>query len=357
MFSVFFLFGRFFIILFWFTHWFSGNSLLEDVLEKTKTTPNPLCPEFSTCLIQLCGARADSTVQNYVRETRHYLDWCKQTGSEPMGKSPVSCFLYLSNKSVSSRSASSVETAHSALVWFFNLNGIQPNPAQASICKLLIDSAKRCKPKGFNKKDAISFHDFERLITSLLQSPTVFQLRLAVLCCVLFFGTMRIGEALSLCKSDVDWSHEKSGFVVLNLRESKCDVYREGNFVPVSSGDNFVVNFSNLLKSYFTRIGLNSAPEATPIFCGLVKTKDGHSFSPAHWSVQSANKDLKTQFTNFGLADKTYSFHSFRAGSATHAINMGTEFRKVMRHGRWKSLKAFSGYLSEEIGQRVLKMS
>ena len=55
----------------------------------------------------------------------------------------------------------------------------------------------------------------------------------------------------------------------------------------------------------------------------------------------------KIQSLGYNAAD--FGVHSFRAGGATVAANVGVPDRMFKRHGRWKSENAKDGYVKDSL--------
>ena len=156
----------------------------------------------------------------------------------------------------------------------------------------------------------------ENFIEMLRLKPpkTVEENRNYFLMSIMFFGFLRISEALALEKDDV--TLDEHGQMVLNIRSSKTDQTGIGHTVYISDGgqEYSPFRFKDII---------------------LPRILVGHKIFPQAESTY--RRRLESYFQAIHLDYKSYGFHSFRHGGAYAAACAGVEDSVIKTQGRWTS--------------------
>jgi hypothetical protein len=162
----------------------------------------------------------------------------------------------------------------------------------------------------------------DRLRTQQGTAPLMAALSIGV------YGLMRAGEfcfkknSNLLSRSDVRWLTNK---VIITLRESKTDVFREGVEIQLYKNGSDTCPYRLLWKSW------EKARDKKP-GAPLLQNADG---SPLTYSALQSR--LKALCKELGWKGKITS-HSLRIGGATSLAMLGYPAHVIRTMGRWKSL-------------------
>ena len=164
-----------------------------------------------------------------------------------------------------------------------------------------------------------------------------------------FAGFLRFDEVSSLLCSDVKIESE---YLVLFIRKSKTDQYRNGNEVLIAQGEAIACPFSMFIR-YVELSGVNldlGLYIFRPIFrskgtCKLIYKNKKLSYTAAKESIVS-----KLRFVSKGLK---LDLPSMRSGGATAAANSNINDRVWKRHGRWKSDSSKDEYVVDSVDKRL----
>ena len=110
-----------------------------------------------------------------------------------------------------------------------------------------------------------------------------------------------------------------------------------------------------MLKQYCTKAAVEHTSENV-LFRGVVRTKNGERLrNSGHITCSYTRvRELTLQrLKKLGYDASLFSMHSFRAGGATAAANVGVPDRLFKRHGRWRSESAKDGYVKDSVESRL----
>ena len=139
------------------------------------------------------------------------------------------------------------------------------------------------------------------------------EIQMMTLFSVMFYGFLRIGEALALTWEDIKLTEE--GGVTIFIKKSKADQTGHGDTVHISSSENPPLYHPS---SWVRRL-----------------QKYEHS-RPFIVSPNCVRDNLKDLLRRMMVVDRI-STHSFRKGGAHAAALAGIQDCMIKRHGRWKS--------------------
>jgi integrase len=198
--------------------------------------------------------------------------------------------------------------------------------ASAQLELLLRAMKKKRGPKKRPSRLPITIPILSAMITLLRKRKSTVVLRAALAMGV--YGLMRAGEFCFkkggdvLARSDVRWFPSK---VVITLRESKTDVFREGVEIQLFKNDSHTCPYTLLRKAW------DRAPLKRPD-APLLQNADG---SPFTYLVLQAR--LKAICKELGWRG-SITAHSLRIGGATSLAMLGYPASTIRTLGRWRSL-------------------
>lgn len=231
---------------------------------------------------------------------------------------------------------STISQIRSSFSYYFNSNkmtNLTFNPAFQDYMK----SLKRTHLAELypNAKHFVDFELMEKLAMSA-DFMDEFETRETCMYFVLFFGFLRISEALALRECDVSYNDE-TGLWKINIRVSKTDKFGHGTEVYIGHNNTWASGHVWLLFCYaFANCDLER-----PLF---------------PWSKKEVYKMLKRRLKKLGYDEETrYSTHSFRKGGAHEAYLRGIQDCVIKSHGRWKSVayQRYTSVLRQDAGKSI----
>ena len=297
----------------------------------------------------LLSSRADGTVTKYSGQLHAFKDFCAAKGFQYLPAVPIHVAMYISHLIDIKKSSSVITGAFYAVKWFHNING-KGDPTDNCIVKNMLESAKRLNSKPVVKKDVLSSELLIQLCDMFVETEDVIVLRDLAMIVLSFAGFLRFSEVSSLKGHDVVF---ESDHICLYIRESKTDMYREGEKVLIAKGSTSACPYA-MLKKYMSSAGLSTS-------------SDKYLFQPACRTGSRCfllDKDKKLSYTRarecmmqklrLVAPSLRLGTHSLRASGASKAANSEcVSDRCLKRHGRWRSDSAKDGYIEDSIEKRL----
>ncbi|EPB68582.1 site-specific recombinase, phage integrase family [Ancylostoma ceylanicum] len=255
----------------------------------------------------LCSSRSATTLQAYDRALESFRRWQKEQPHEREKDDLTSAAIFLAVRSRSVGSGS-MATFISALA--YERFGRKPEEAQKwAVLDEMVRGKKRME--GSTQQKFASPHEVETLLAASTTTgwPEWRTDRIRILLVLLFYGLLRISEALNLNKDDV---REERKFWSFRIRRSKSD---QG-----ATGASIFIQKSVWFDSAFERSRMRTAGS-------LLLTNDRGD----EWSANAASSEIK------------------RRGGATHALEDGTETAAIQRRGRWRNPRSMNPYVSASV--------
>ncbi len=289
------------------------------------------------------------TYQSYISQWRH---WAADTHVNPNMPSAPQVGVFLGHINSQAQSASVVSLAHAALVWFFNLLHLVPNPAHSFFCHSIVDSAKKVKLMNVNRKEPFTVAHIHSIISQFGSATNSFsERRLVALIVLLFTVFLRIHEALVLQVRHIKFQPSS---MLVHVSASKTDRFRQGSDVAIAATNSIYCPVT-LLRDYMDFAGISGLPQAY-LFPALRWDHLHREVRPIvtrSATYNTVRADLQNVLRYLQLSPMLYGFHSCRSGGATAAIHSGHSSRMVMRHGRWLTHSAFSRYIDDSALDRA----
>ena len=300
----------------------------------------------------LLKSKADSTVSKYQNCFKQFKSFCESRDISALPAMPISVGIYLTYLMDEGKSDHVIAGAVYGIKWAHNLNDY-PDPTESNTVKLLLNTAKRICSKPVVKKDVLSPDMFKTLCLQFKDSTDVIDLRDLTMIMLAYSGFMRIDETLNLHCNDLTFN---SDHIVVKIRKSKTDIYRNGSEIVISKGSSDACPV-DMLQRYISVANLSPSSE-------------DFLFKPAYRSKNTPfliNKNKKLSYTrskecikaklSLVAPDLNLGTHSLRASGATNVVNApaaaGISERCLKRHGRWKSDTAKDGYIKDSLEKRL----
>ncbi|EPB80099.1 site-specific recombinase, phage integrase family [Ancylostoma ceylanicum] len=192
-------------------------------------------------------------------------------------------------------------------------------PEEASKWAVLDEMVRaRRKSDGERARQFAKEHEINALLSALprFSWPQWRKDRAHVLLVLLFYGLLRISEAVSLEGEDFTM---ESGYWMVRIRRSKTDQDGQGSNVFIGREPTFDEALARC--------------QHRQVHGFLLASTDGRK-----WSSNAAASEVKRICAFAGI--RPLSPHSFRRGGATNALDKGTDVDAVRRRGfsRWRAL-------------------
>lgn len=297
----------------------------------------------------ILNSKSDNTNKKYFSNFKRFDSFCKLKGycSKPANDIHVAMYLtYLLDESVS---YSVISAAYYSIKWVHTMNDFR-DPTESGFVKHLIGAAKRLRSTPIKKKDIIDNDMLKHLCDIYKNSEDIADLRDLSMILVGYAGFLRFDEISELKCSDVNF---QDSFLVLKIRKSKTDMYRQGDEVLISKGSSSACPYE-MLKKYMVISNHKIASDQylfKPVnrskgICKLLKTNKKLSYTRARECILTKLKAVAPTL-NLGI-------HSLRASGASMAANAeGVNERCLKRHGRWKTDTAKDGYIKDSLDKRL----
>lgn len=284
------------------------------------------------------SAHKASTKRTYTSGQKRYLDFCElyNLKSLPADESTVLYFIaYLFDMGLK---CSTIRVYLSSVRSLHIFEG-HPIPVRTPKIQLALRGAEVLSEPP-SRKLPITFSILFDMCTKLVGWQDAEMLRVAM--CTAFFGCLRSGEiclqdgqnfdpAIHLTVGDVSIDNQKQ-YLSLFLKRSKTDKFNNGVHVYIGCSGSKCCAFC-LMKKFLTKRALAAPSE--PLFIDQLGNVLKRSYFVSVTRLLLAMLNLDSS---------KFSAHSYRAGSATSASNVGLNRWEIKMLGRWQS-EAYEVYL------------
>ena len=297
----------------------------------------------------LYHSRADSTNKKYHYSYKQFENYCKSKGFCARPANSIHVAMYMTEMLDKRVSFSVISAAFYAIKWAHSVNDLQ-DPTENTFVKNLLEAGKRLRSVPVKKKDVVNTEMLQNLCDLFKGSIDLIDIRDLAMILIGYAGFLRFNEINYLKCNDVTFNDEH---LVLKIRKSKTDIYREGREVLIAKGTSSACPYE-MLKRYMS---LSSSELGTenylfrPINTAknvsvLLKTNKKMSYTRARECIVKKLKIVAPEL-NLGI-------HSLRASGATVAANAeGINERCLKRHGRWKTDVAKDGYIKDSLDKKL----
>jgi len=295
----------------------------------------------------LTAGLATSTMATYSAGKRRYLQFCANANIQAIPATETTIMLFVAYLATTNISHASIKVYLSAVRHMHIMRG------RYSEFDQLLTPRLQLTLRGIKKKQASTHQPRVRLpitisilhkIQSYLSSkaPSYSNNMLWAMCCLAFFGFLRVSELTipsgNLYDSTIHLSLEdirvdnrgNPRLLQVSIKQSKTDPFRRGIQLYIGATDRRICPIKAML-SYLAARGNRAGP--------LFITKQGRGITRQMFS--SALDRLLTQLK---LDCRHYNTHSFRIGAATTAVQAGIPESQIKMLGRWQS-NAYQRYI------------
>ena len=298
----------------------------------------------------LLKSRADSTTAKYAGYFKHFEQFCKSKCLCAKPAKAMSVCLFITGLLDEDKSYSVICACVYAIKWKHSIYGLD-DPTTDSFVQHLLEAAKRLRSKPTQKKDVIDASVLVDLCTKFENDMNLINMRDLAMIIICFAGFLRYNELSKLLCSDVVFNNDH---LILKIRSSKTDVYREGSEVLIAKGSGKACPYL-MLERYMLAAGL-TPPSEKFLFSPMLYSKGKYSFitknKPLSYTRAREIIISKLALVAPGLKLGT---HSLRASGATVAANAsGLSDRCIKRHGRWRTEKAKDGYIKDSLDKKLM---
>lgn len=278
----------------------------------------------------IAGALGDSTVTQYSRRFRQYLDFCAAQGvprDRVLPPSDPAVIAFITQLFLDEATAGTAGAALTAIRSSCRLLGYDSSAVCSAQLEYLMRSFKRLRPsRSRGKRLPATYPVIARWCRALRSRGDHVA---ATLLLVMFHGFLRPGEATAAgtsggpLRSHVTFHDD---YFILHLPESKTDVFCRGIDIHIAANGSDLCPLA-AMRALFQRAS-NKAPNA-PLFqvpaTGAALTYD------------SLLQTIKLACSITGMDSTLYKPHSIRIGAATTAAVLGFPADVIKHLGRWSS--------------------
>lgn len=310
---------------------------------------SPLFKLYPKMCELLLSSRSDNTIKSYYYSFKRWEHFITGMGFPALPGQPIHVALYFTQLLEQGASSHTINSAKYAIKWAHDINGLI-DPTDNSFVTSIQEAAKRTASKPVVKKEPVSADMLIDLCSRYVLSNDLLIVRDLSMILLGFSGFLRFDELSSLRFSDVI---VKDDYLVLKIKKSKTDQYRQGDEVLISRGSSVACPVQMFLR-YVKLAGFTEGSNMylfRPVFrsgkiCKLIYKDKQLSYTTVRENLVSRLK-IVSGGINLGL-------HSLRSGGATAAANHGAnDSRCLKRHGRWKTETSKDSYIVDSVEKRL----
>lgn len=336
--------------------YFADLNLWSTIMKPEEWDPVNIHPDLQKYVDYLpeviLRSKAPGTITNYVSYLRHWIDFSNEYKLNTFPASPIDLSLFFMHLMDLNKSAGVIVNVYYALKWVHSfLDFPHQNPTDNCIVKGIIESAKRLLAKPVTHRVPVQAESLVKLCSKYESSSDVLVRRDVSMCLLLFSGFLRFDELSSLCCNDIVISESH---LLLKIRGSKTDQYRQGNEVVISRTGTIscpVINFEKYVSVSGIKLTESNDFLFKPVFRSHGVAQLIYDNKPI--SYTRGNEIIRTRLAEFVDNVSKLTVHSFRSGGATAAAAAGVSDRCFKKHGRWRSESAKDRYVEDKIEDRL----
>ena len=298
----------------------------------------------------LLSGKADSTAKKYIGTFLRWKLWAEARQEVPsFPAQEAHIVLYLQHLSQTVQSKSAIEEAVNALSWLHQVSGLPPVSSSLPSVQAALAGHRRLLAQPKVRKEPVTAEMLKSMVDAAGPEPSLSEVRLLAVCLLAFAEFLRCEELLKLECADVEFNADG---LVLNIRSSKTDQFREGASLLVGRTGTATCPVQ-MMESYF-RLGHLNVGSHDRVFRAVIHAKDGERLRKSGGLSYSRLRELLLQkIAQLGMDPQLFGMHSLSAGGATAAANAGVPDRLFKRHGRWRSESAKDGYIKDSVKKRL----
>lgn len=269
------------------------------------------------------AARAQATQNAYRTDWRHFEDWCRTNGLDPLPAAPQTVGAYLAAHATAlapttlTRRLSGIAVAH-------RLAGHHLDTRHPAV-RDVMTGIRRERGTAQRRAAPATTSVVQRMAAACALTAAI-GLRDRALVLVGFAGAFRRSELVALRVEDV--REEAEGLRVV-IRRSKADQEGAGEVVGIARTGTATCPVA-ALRAWLDRAGISEGP--------IFRAVDRHGrIADTALSDGAVARVVRKLAAAIGLDATVFSGHSLRAGFATAAAAAGIEERRIARQTRHRS--------------------
>lgn len=305
-----------------------------------------LCPHMSVLIL---SSKSDNTNKNYFNAFKRWETFIKSHGHSALPANPIHVALYLTHLLENGATQHPINSAEYGIKWAHDCLGFT-DPTKKSFVLSIQEAARRKVSKSVNKKEPITKEVLIELCVKFQDSTDLLIVRNLTMMLFSFAGFLQFDELSSLCFNDVLIRYD---YLVICIKKSKTDQYRQGNEVLISKGDTPACPVS-MYQRYLELVG-DVDDEHFFVFRPIFRSKDNCKliYKNKKMSYSAARNNIIPLIKSV-VGEVDIGHHSLRSGGATVAANSDVDNRCLKRHGRWKTDSSKDGYIVDSVEKRLL---
>lgn len=277
------------------------------------------------------AARADSTLDTYVKHWNAFRAWCAAHGCNALPASAQTLLLYLAARAEEGLRPATLSVTMSAIAYEHERAGA-PTPTTHLDVKKTWRGIRRRLGTASRKKEPLSEAELRRMIEAL--PAGLIGLRDRALILLGFAGGFRRSELVAL-------QHDQLRFVNQGLEalvaRSKTDQEGQGHVKMVAYGSDPETCPVRAVKDWLALSGVSAGAVFRPI-------SRHQKLGPRALTGHAVAIIVKRAAAAAGLSTPDLSGHSLRAGFVTAAASGGADYPSIMDQTGHKSLNTVHGY-------------
>ena len=290
------------------------------------------------------NSRSESTNRKYFLAWIRFKKWAearKEDATVPLTWQAIAN--YLSDRSKTARSKSSLFADYYAIKWAHKIAGVSDS-TDNDIVKQVLEGAKRGIPRSSSSKKFIPDSTLIWRILGRFGDTTANdrELQFAAMVVLAFLGFLRIEEILLLNTSDIGL---EDTHVEVFINKSKTDQCKTGQKVVLGTPEG---EASTILLRH-RRAVLSREGSGCLFYLSFFKAGRGKK---RRLTYAAAKDELKRNLSQLEINEKHFGCHCFRHAGVSTASNAGVPSQLFKKHGRWKS-SAVDGYVHDSIKQKL----
>ena len=304
---------------------------------------------------------ASATRATYSAGWRKFRSFCTETHTTSMPASEHTLLLFATSMAASHISHGTIKVYLSAVRHMHVMSGLHEHFSQQLTPRLQLtligikrNQAAMSPPRTRLPITLQLLHNIKCLLS---QQPSCYDnIMLWAMCCLAFFGFLRVSEFTVPTQGDYDESTHLSlkdisidsrsnpRLIKVHIKQSKTDPFRQGVGIYLGATDSPICPVSGILP-YLAVRGTQPGP--------LFITNDGKYLTRLSFS-----KRINVLLESLQVDTSLYNTHSFRIGAATTAAQAHIPEAHIKMLGRWRS-DAYHRYIKtppQELAQLTKRL-
>jgi integrase len=299
----------------------------------------PKLPAELTATLELAAdfaraSKSPATQAAYSSDWRIFEAWCLARGLNALPAAAESLCAFLADEASAGRRASTLGRRLAAIRYFHRAAGYD-TPTGDEKVKAVLSGIRRTIGAAPVRKAPVMP---ELAIAMTADSGSLRALRNRALVLVGLASAMRRSELVALDCSDLEW---RDAGIVITVRESKTDKFKEGQQVGVMKGT--VACPVNALRAWLEAANI----KAGPVFVRILN-KRSQRITDKRLAPRNVAAVVKAGVSKLGLNAADYGGHSLRRGHVSASVRAGKNVVRIAEQTRHASLDMILVYQKSE---------